>query len=104
MSAQHLGRTKLHVQETQYNPCMSKDGCDGELHLKPASKVKGGHAHSSNLWRVQQEGRMVAPPSSVTPRVYQGRLVSPNRRQGQLEHFRNASKSNQRLMALGGMI
>lgn len=49
MNAQRLERKKLHVQEVRWQPCGFKEGCDGELHLQPVSKVKGQPAQLSEL-------------------------------------------------------
>lgn len=49
MNAQRLERKKLHVRVVQWEPCGFKEGCDGELHLQPVSKVKDQHAQRSEL-------------------------------------------------------
>lgn len=73
--------------------------------MRPMVQGEGEHAHSTNLWGAQEEGRMVPLLFSVLcqlPGSTRGRLVSPSRRQGQPEHLRNASKSsNQRLWQSG---
>lgn len=62
----------------------------------PSSRMKGEHAHRGNRQGGPEGGKDGCPsvlcPLSA-PRVHQGRLVSPSRRQGQAEHFGNASKS-----------
>lgn len=49
MNAERLERKRLHTREMQRQLCVSKDGCDGELYLKPMSKVKGQCGNHTKL-------------------------------------------------------
>lgn len=65
MNDERLERKKLHTREMQRQLCVSKDGCDGQLHLKPMFKGKDQCGNRTKMWRAQGEGRMVASLSSV---------------------------------------